>query len=35
MLKYLTDGMLLRDAIHNPLIEKYGIFKLDEAHERT
>lgn len=27
--------MLLREAIHDPLLEKYSIVMLDEAHERT
>ncbi|KAI6215765.1 hypothetical protein M3Y94_00423000 [Aphelenchoides besseyi] len=35
MLKYLTDGMLLREAMNSPLLENYGVLILDEAHERT
>nr|ODN76422.1 ATP-dependent RNA helicase DHX8/PRP22 [Cryptococcus depauperatus CBS 7841] len=34
-IKYMTDGMLLRELLVDPDCSKYSVLMLDEAHERT
>ncbi|XP_043698039.1 pre-mRNA-splicing factor ATP-dependent RNA helicase DEAH10-like [Telopea speciosissima] len=34
-IKYMTDGLLLREALLDPLLSKYSVIIVDEAHERT
>ncbi|CAE6454957.1 unnamed protein product [Rhizoctonia solani] len=34
-IKYLTDGMLVRELLSDPSLSRYSIVIVDEAHERT
>jgi len=35
LIKYMTDGMLLREILSDDEVSKYSVIMLDEAHERT
>ncbi|KAJ4912425.1 RNA helicase family protein [Raphanus sativus] len=35
VIKYMTDGMLLRELIAEPKLDSYSVIIVDEAHERT
>ena len=34
-IKYLTDGMNVRELLGDPLLSRYSVVIVDEAHERT
>ncbi|XP_060967106.1 pre-mRNA-splicing factor ATP-dependent RNA helicase DEAH10 isoform X1 [Cannabis sativa] len=34
-IKYMTDGLLLREALLDPYLSRYSVVIVDEAHERT
>lgn len=35
VMKYMTDGMLLREFLNEPDLKSYSCLIIDEAHERT
>ena len=35
IIKYMTDGMLLREFMMDPSLSQYKVLIIDEAHERT
>lgn len=34
-IKYVSDGMLVRELLSDPILSRYSVIILDEAHERT
>ncbi|KAF8058346.1 DEAH9 [Scenedesmus sp. PABB004] len=34
-IKYVTDGLLLREMMDDPLLTRYSVVMVDEAHERS
>ncbi|KZT36972.1 P-loop containing nucleoside triphosphate hydrolase protein [Sistotremastrum suecicum HHB10207 ss-3] len=34
-IRYMTDGMLFRETMIDPLLSKYSVIMIDEAHERS
>lgn len=34
-IKFMTDGLLIREALVDPLLSRYSVIMVDEAHEQT
>lgn len=35
LIKYMTDGVLLRESLNEPDLDQYSVIIMDEAHERS
>jgi pre-mRNA-splicing factor ATP-dependent RNA helicase DHX38/PRP16 len=35
VIKYMTDGVLLRETLREPDLDSYSVIIMDEAHERS
>lgn len=35
VIKYMTDGILLRESLREPDLDNYAVVIMDEAHERS
>lgn len=35
VVKYMTDGCLLREILADPVLSQYSVVILDEVHERS
>ncbi|KAK6589868.1 Prp16p pre-mRNA splicing family SFII helicase [Cryptosporidium xiaoi] len=35
VIKYMTDGVLMRESLNDPELDKYSVIIMDEAHERS
>lgn len=35
LIKFLTDGMIIREMLQDPLLSRYSVVMIDDIHERT
>jgi ATP-dependent RNA helicase DDX35 len=35
LIKYMTDGTLIKEMLQDPLLSKYSVLMIDDVHERS